>query len=119
LSGQAYRLTPAADTDIEIILRQSQQMFGPTQQQRYAALIDEAARLVAAHPERPDSRPRDDLGSGIRTFHVGLAARRRGAASHVLYFRRAKDADSGHSVAVLRVLHEAMDPKRHLTGELR
>ncbi len=117
MKAPTYRLTPAADRDVEGILRQSEQLFGSAQQGRYARLIEAAAELVAAHPTRPGSRAPDDLGRGIRAFHVELAASRRGAASHVLYYVSTADAGANESVAILRVLHEAMDPRRHLTGD--
>lgn len=114
-----YRLTEAADGDVEGILRESARLFGPGQRDRYARLIETAAEMVAVVPERPGSRARGDLGEGVRSFHVELAARRRGAASHILYYARdVAGAVEGKGVVILRVLHEAMEPGRHLATEL-
>ncbi len=109
-----YRLTPAAEQDIADILRQTARMFGPLQRGRYAVLLDRAAGLVADDPERPGSRPRDDLGPGIRSFHVELAAPRRGAASHILYYLAARLEDDAEGIVIARVLHKGMDPARHM-----
>jgi toxin ParE1/3/4 len=109
-----YRLTPAADQDIADILRETGRMFGPIQRARYAALLGRAADLVAAEPECGGSRRRDDLGPGVRSFHVELAASRRGAACHILYYLRAPLEDGSEGIVIARVLHKSMEPARHL-----
>lgn len=109
-----YRLTRAADGDIEGILAESGRLFGPHQRERYARLIEQAVERVAEEPDRPGSRPRDDLSAGVRSYHVELAAGRRGAASHLVYFARGRMADGGDGIVVLRVLHERMDPLLHV-----
>jgi toxin ParE1/3/4 len=109
-----YRLTAAAEQDIADILRETARMFGPVQRARYADLVGRAADLVAAEPERPGSLRRADLGPGIRSFHVELAARRRGAASHILYYLRAQLEDDTEGIVIARVLHKSMEPGRHL-----
>jgi toxin ParE1/3/4 len=111
----SYRLTPAAEQDIADILRDTARMFGPLQRARYALLLAGAADLVAEAPERVGSRRRDDLGPGIWSFHVELAASRRGAASHVLYYIPARFDDGSNGVVIARVLHKSMEPARHLT----
>lgn len=112
-----YRLSDAADRDVDGILWEKVRRFGPRQRQRYAELIDAAIGLVAGAPERPGSRPRDELGPGVRSFHIELAARRRGAAAHVLYYLPATLDDGRHGVIIARVLHERMDPTRHIVDE--
>jgi toxin ParE1/3/4 len=99
------------------ILRESARLFGPKQRERYANLIRAAAEMVAADPLRPGSRARNDLGTGVRSFHVELAARRRGAASHLLYYLPADQAPDAGGIMILRILHEAMEPSRHLGAE--
>jgi toxin ParE1/3/4 len=74
--------------------------------------------MVAENPERPGSRQREELASGVRSFHVELAARRRGAASHVLYHIREHLDDGREGVVIARVLHDRMEPLRHLTRGL-
>jgi toxin ParE1/3/4 len=72
--------------------------------------------MVAREPERPGSRARGELGAGVRSFHIELAARRRGAASHLLYYARELVPDAGGMV-ILRLLHEAMEPRRYLGAD--
>lgn len=114
-----YWLTEAADLDVEGILRESARLFGPGQRDCYAGLIEAAAGMVAAEPRRPGSRDRGELGDGVRSFHAELAAKRRGAASHVLYYvEGVLDEDGGPGVVILRVLHEAMEPSLHTIADL-
>jgi toxin ParE1/3/4 len=74
--------------------------------------------MVAKNPERPGARQRDELANGVRSFHVELAARRRGAASHILYYFRVHLDDRREGVVIARVLHDRMEPLRHLTRGL-
>ena len=99
------------------ILRELARLFGPKQRERYADLIRAAAEMAAADPLRPGSRARDELGAGVRSFHVELAARRRGAASHPLYYLPADGPSHAGGIVILRILHEAMEPRRHLGAE--
>lgn len=112
------RLTEAASADIADILRETTRRFGRLQRANYAHLIDRAIAVVAENPERPGSRPRDELGPGVRSFHVELVARRLGAAAHLLYYFRTLLEDGQEGVLVLRVLHESMDPTRRIPREL-
>lgn len=113
-----YRLSDAAHLDVDGILLETARRFGPKQRRRYAALIHAAMRLVAEAPERPGSRPRNELGPGIRSFHIELAGQRRGAAAHVLFYCIEQGhADGSADILVLRVLHERMDPARHFVPE--
>ncbi len=109
-----YRLTEAADDDIADVLRETMRQFGPLQREKYAALIERAIEMAAEAPERPGSRRRDDLAAGILSFHVEIAARRRGAAVHVVYYLRGPLNDGRDGVIVARLLHERMEPLRHL-----
>jgi toxin ParE1/3/4 len=109
-----YQLTEAADGDIADILRETTRQFGPLQQKRYAALIERAIEMVAEEPGRPGSRRRDELAPGVRSFHIEVAARRRGAAVHVVYYLRGRLVDGREGIIVVRLLHERMEPLRHL-----
>jgi toxin ParE1/3/4 len=111
VSGPRYRLTELADDDIKGILAYTLREFGPLQLEAYAKLIDEAAQMVGQSPMRPGSKARDELEGGVRSFHVELAAPRRGAASHVLYYVAGPMEDGTPGAIVLRVLWQGMDPK--------
>ena len=87
--------------------------MGAEGQLRYAAVLAAAMRQVAAEPDGPLTRKRPDLRSGIRSFHVRHARRSEGAKVrpvHVLYYRVAKEG----VIEIIRVLHERMEPGRHL-----
>ena len=111
----AWRLTAAARIDLRAILRDSRQRFGPDQALRYAELFHRAAGLAAENPQRAGSRDCRHVGIGVRSMHFGVAAGRRGAASHVILYRTT--ARPTISVEILRVLHERMDRVRHLGEE--
>jgi toxin ParE1/3/4 len=111
VSGPSYRLTELAEDDINAILAHTLREFGPLQLEVYSKLIDEAAQMVGQSPMRPGSKARDELGEGVRSFHVELAATRRGAASHVLYYVAGPMEDGTPGAIVLRVLWQGMDPK--------
>ena len=114
----SYGLTEAAASDISGILRETTHQFGPVQRRRYAALITRAIELAAVQPDRPGSRSREDLAAGLRSLHVEIAARRRGAAVHVVYYLREPPGDEHDAIVVVRVLHERMEPLRHLARDL-
>lgn len=115
--GQKYRLTALADDDINDILGYTLREFGPVQFEAYWSPIDQAGQLVGNDPMRPGSRPRDDLGKGIRSFHIGIAAARSGAASHILYYVPGPLEDGTQSAIILRVLWEGMEPKSYLSED--
>lgn len=106
-----YRLTRRAAVDLADILRHSARQFGPRQRDAYAALIEAAATHIALHPDTPAARPRPDLATDVRAFHVEHAVGRRGAASHILYF--IASAPPPARITIIRILHESMDPSRH------
>jgi toxin ParE1/3/4 len=110
-----FRLARPAQIDLANILSTSAQRWGTDGQQRYAALLAAAMRQVAAEPDGPLTRKRSDLRSGIRSFHVRYARRPAEGASvrrpvHVLYYRVVRKG----VIEIVRVLHERMDPSRHL-----
>ncbi|MGA3399546.1 MAG: type II toxin-antitoxin system RelE/ParE family toxin [Acetobacteraceae bacterium] len=112
------QLTEVADQDIVDILRETARRFGPLQRAKYADILGRGVRTVADDPERPGSRQRDDLAPGLRSLHLEIAARRRGAASHVLYYLRGRLDDGSEGVIVTRVLYDGMEPLRHLSRDL-
>ena len=110
MSGRKYRLTDLADADIDEILTYTHREFGPKQFDAYWSLIDKAGQLVGEDPMRPSSRSRDELGQGVRSFHIEIAAGRRGAAAHLLYYIPGALEDGTRGAVILRVLGEGMEP---------
>jgi toxin ParE1/3/4 len=110
-----FRLARPAQIDLANILATSADRWGTDGRRRYAAVLADAMRQVAAEPDGPLTRKRPDLRSGIRSFHVRYARRsaegaKVGRPVHVLFYRVAQEG----VVEIVRVLHEKMDPSRHL-----
>ena len=106
------RISRPARADLASILATSLERWGEDGRSRYAALLAAAMRKVAADPEGPTTRARTELAPGIRSFHLRQARRAHGVGApvHVLYYRATVD----DSVEIVRVLHERMDPQRHV-----
>ncbi|WP_442581578.1 type II toxin-antitoxin system RelE/ParE family toxin [Mesorhizobium sp. ASY16-5R] len=106
------RYTKPADKDILHALSNSIRLFGPKQAERYLAVIRAGVQAIADEPQRPASKARDELGQGMRSFHLQFAARRRGGASHVIYYRVSSTGED--ELIVVRVLADRMDPTRRV-----
>jgi toxin ParE1/3/4 len=109
-----FRVARPAQIDLANILATSAERWGAEGRQRYAAILADAMRQVAAQPDGPLTRKRPDLRSGIRSFHVRHTRRSGEAAAvrkpvHVLYYRVAEEG----VIEIVRVLHERMEPSRH------
>jgi plasmid stabilization system protein ParE len=111
-AGGRFRLAAAADADIEDILLRTVRWFGTQQHAIYSALIESAINLVANDPARPGSKDLGAFRAGMRSFPVALAAKRRGASAHVLFYM--PDDLIGEGILIVRVLHRSMDPRIHL-----
>ena len=93
-----FRLTPAAESDLEEIWRYTRQKWGVEQAHRYIDVLTEAFAVLA---DSPKSAPACD--------HIRAGYRHRSIERHVVYFKIAP-----YGIAVVRVLHERMDAPRHL-----
>jgi len=109
-----FRLARPAQIDLANILAISAERWGAQGRQRYASVLAAAMRQVADEPGGPLTTKRPELRSDIRSFHVRHA--RRSPATkvrrpvHVLYYRVAQEG----VIEIVRVLHERMDPSRHV-----
>jgi toxin ParE1/3/4 len=113
-----FRISSLARTDLAHILALSTERWGSDGRRRYAALLSAAMRKVAAEPDGSATRDRAGLFRGTRSFHlrharVGDGNMRVGRPVHVLFFRVVRPG----LVEIVRVLHERMDPSRHLRDE--
>ncbi|KFB09676.1 type II toxin-antitoxin system RelE/ParE family toxin [Nitratireductor basaltis] len=111
-------LTDLAERDIRHILRSTIKLFGPKQVRAYAAVIERGIAMVAEEPERPVSAACDELVPGVRRLNLEHAAKRRGGASHCLYYIRGRLKDGSEGIIVVRVLHERMEPRHRLVRRL-
>ena len=93
-----YRLTPAAELDLERIWKYSAEKWGPDQADRY---IDDLVAGFDSIAEAPKAAPKCD--------YIRSGYRRQSIERHVVYFRMNES-----SVIIVRILHDRMDPQRHL-----
>ena len=109
------RVARSARGDIANILDASADRWGAEGRRRYRALIAAAIRPVARNPKAATTRRRADLARGLRSFHIRHAGGETSGARvqnpvHVLYYRSI-DPDL---IEIVRVLHERMEPSRHV-----
>jgi toxin ParE1/3/4 len=97
---------PRARADIVGVLAYTLDQWGAAKYWEYRDLIiEEAYEEILADPEcgriRPQSRP------NVRGYHIGKPGRR---ARHIVFYR----VGASGEIEVVRFLHDAMDPGRHL-----
>ncbi len=114
-----YETTRTADQDIKDILTKTLRRFGTLQLDIYAEIIDKGMDMIGEDPERGGSLDRSEIALGVRMLHLELAAGRRGAASHCLYFTTGRLSNGAVGTLILRVLHEGMEPKHKVSRGLR
>jgi toxin ParE1/3/4 len=88
-----YRLSPAAERDLESIWKYIRREWGLEQAERYIDLLTTAFDVLA---ESPKSAPACD--------HIRVGYRRRTVQRHMVYFRVAD-----YGIAIIRVLHDRMN----------
>ena len=93
-----YRLSPAAEDDLEAIWTYTVQQWGIEQADRYLDFLTSAFESLA---NSPATAPSCD--------HIRPGYRRWGVERHMIYFRV-----TDYGIAVIRVLHERMETSRHL-----
>ncbi len=93
-----YQLTEEASRDVEGILEYSVKNFGVVQTEHYFAALKECIELIADNPQIGHSAE-DILHGYLRFPHE----------SHVIFYKIFPS-----SILVVRILHECMDPNRHM-----
>lgn len=93
-----YRLTPAAERDLEAIWTYTVQRWGPEQANRYADILTAAFAELARSPK---TAPACD--------HIRPGYRRGRVERHMIYFRI-----TTYGIAIIRILHDRMDTQRYL-----
>lgn len=109
-----YRLTHAARGDIVSILAWSDEQFGEEARKRYEALIATAIRDAASLIDDVGHTSRPELGDGVFSWHLSRSRTRSPGGKvhrprHFLVCRR-----DGDMLVIGRVLHDAMDLRRHI-----
>jgi toxin ParE1/3/4 len=112
------RLTAAAEDDFRSILLWTATQFGDAQAGVYAETLSSAVEALAEGPSVLGTMSRNDIGKGLFTLHVARQGRR---GRHLVLFRVRRDGGE-EAIEVLRLLHDAMDLRRHVpptdeTGE--
>lgn len=110
-----YRLTKSAKGDLSSILRTSEERHGRDARMRYSALLLAAMRRLTLDPEGRSTSDRSDVRPGIRSFHIRHSRNESrdapvGDPVHVIYYRAVEPG----LVEIVRVLHERMEPSRHI-----
>ena len=93
-----YQLSLPAEKDFKDIYKYTLKTWGETQADKYMSEMASAFRRLLLPP-------RGKMHGKLRN---GLRSKRQG--KHVIYF-----LESGDEAIILRILHEKMDPIRHLT----
>lgn len=109
-----YRLTHTAQTDISSILAWSHDQFGEEARKRYEALMTTAIRDAATRSDDVVRKDRPELGDGGFSWHLAHSRIRSPGGNvrrprHFLICRY-----DGDVLVVGRVLHDAMELRRHL-----
>jgi len=110
-----FRLSAPAQADIAEILRTSEWRHGRQARLRYRALLAATMRRVAADPEGPATADRGALLAGLRSLHLRQGRGDSPEAPvlrpvHAIFYRALRPG----LVEIVRVLHDRMDPGRHI-----
>lgn len=110
-----YRLSDPAKADIASMLRASETMHGTDARIRYRALLTAAMWRIAGDPHGLSTVDRGDFFLGIRSFHIRHSRGESreapvGDPAHVIFYR----AVGPGLMEIVRVLHERMQPSRHI-----
>jgi toxin ParE1/3/4 len=93
-----YRLTPAAERDLEAIWTHTCHKWGVDQANRYTDILTASFTALAQSPKTAPAC--EQIRPGYR---------RLGVERHVIYFRV-----TAYGIAIIRILHDRMDAPRHL-----
>ena len=107
------RLTAAAQRDIRQAIEQSRDRWGDEAAARYATLVRVGLERLSEGPADAAVPRPVDRAPALRALHLRLVrGRSRPAVAqprHMLYFLVSDDR-----VLVIRLLHDRMDPSRHM-----
>jgi toxin ParE1/3/4 len=107
-----YRLSDPAKADIAAILRREARV-------RYRACLTAALRRVAADPDGRSTVDHADFAPGVRSFHLRHSRNESREVTvanpvHVIFYRMIQAG----MVEIVRVLHDRMEPSRHVAPEV-
>ncbi len=93
-----YRFTDRAERDLEEVVDYTVQEWGASQANAYLGGLESRVQLLAENPDLGVAR--DAISQGLLSFPY---------ESHILYYRK-----HASGIVIIRVLHQHMDPVRHL-----
>lgn len=96
-----YRLSEAAQADLQDIRRYTLDRWGAQQARHY--LVELALRFEQLAATLELGRTREDLQAGIRSFN---------ARHHTIFYRKSADG-----IDIVRVLHPSMDIRSHFSPD--
>jgi toxin ParE1/3/4 len=110
-----YRLSDPAKSDISSILHTSETRHGRDARTRYRGLLAAALRRIAADPQGRSTMDRSELLVGLRSLHIRHSRNESreapvGEPAHVIFSRAVEPG----LVEIVRVLHDRMEPSRHM-----
>ena len=94
----SYELSRAADADLQAITRQSAEQSGFDQAEANLHALQRSIENLAVFPE--SGRRVDEVRQGYFRFE---------SERHAVFYRQTKTG-----ILIVRVLHQRMQPKRHL-----
>lgn len=94
------KLTRLAEEDIDDIRIYTIKNWGYAQAEKYIDFIEDAYKIIQDNPYTLQSKQRNDLLENCRVLYV---------RKHVIIYLVEKEL-----IAILRILHQSMDYKRHL-----
>ena len=95
---KTLRVSDPAKQDLALIGARTQHQWGKAQKTKYLGHFRATFELLRNSPGA--GKPRENISPGLRSHPV---------RRHVIFYREKKTV-----VEIVRVLHEAMDPDRHL-----
>ncbi len=93
-----YKFAEKAERDLEDIIDYTFQQWGAVQTQTYLDGLETHGQLLADNPDLGIKR--EALSEGLLSFLY---------ESHILYYMK-----QPHGITIVRVLHQNMDPMKHL-----
>jgi len=96
-----FRLTADAKASLMQIARYTQKTWGRRQRVTYLSMIDDCFCSLAENPMQ--GRSRLDLHHALRSHPAG---------KHIVFYIARQD-----HIAIVNVLHERMDPVKHIQSE--
>jgi toxin ParE1/3/4 len=93
-----FRLSPAAESDLDGIFDYTVHNWGLDQAKRYTDDIRDACQRLADAPHRAQ-----------RCDHIRTGYRRRTAGKHIIYFKQ-----TPYGIVIVRILHHKMDTQSRL-----